>query len=97
MLDENDPLVALQKTRQKLGFYIKNILRSMKGIKFFETLKVAFEKTTGDVAVSRAAYFHSKAQKIINYAKSQIQLLEGAQPGTVINDKAVIYSNTGSI
>ena len=29
--------------------------------------------------------------------KSQIQLLEGAQPGTVINDKAVIYNDTGSV
>ena len=29
--------------------------------------------------------------------KSQIQLLDGAQSGTVINNKAVIYSNTGSV
>ena len=29
--------------------------------------------------------------------KSQIQLLDGAQSGTVVNDKAVIYSNTGSV
>ena len=29
--------------------------------------------------------------------KSQIQLFEGAQPGTVVNNKSVIYSNTGSV
>ena len=29
--------------------------------------------------------------------KSQIQLLDGAQSGTVVNNKAVIYSNTGSV
>ena len=28
---------------------------------------------------------------------SQIQLLDGAQSGTVVNNKAVIYSNTGSV
>ena len=29
--------------------------------------------------------------------KSQIQLFEGAQPGTVVNNKSVIYSKTGSV
>ena len=29
--------------------------------------------------------------------KSQIQLLDGAQSGTVVNNKSVIYSNTGSV
>ena len=29
--------------------------------------------------------------------KSQIQLLDSASPGTVVNDKAVIYSDTGSV
>ena len=66
IIDEKDPLVQLQKTRQKLGWSIKNILKSMKGLKFIETLKVAFEKTTGDKVISKAAYFNSKAQTIIN-------------------------------
>ena len=72
IIDEKDPLVQSQKTRQKLGFYIKNILESMKGLKFIETLKVTFEKTTGDVFVSKAAYYNSKAQTIIN----QIEITE---------------------
>ena len=29
--------------------------------------------------------------------KSQIQLFEGARPGAVVNNKSVIYSNTGSV
>ena len=41
IINEEDPLIQLQKTRQKLGFYIKNILESMKGLKFIETLKVS--------------------------------------------------------
>ena len=44
IIDETDPLVQLQKTRKKPGFYIKNILETMKGLKFIETLKVDFEK-----------------------------------------------------
>ena len=51
-----------KKKRRKLGFYIKNILKSMKGLKVIETLKVEFEKTTGDKVISKAAYFNSKAQ-----------------------------------
>ena len=66
VIDDKDPLVQLQKTRQKLGFYIKNILESMKGLKFIENLKVTFEKTTGDIIISKTAYFNSKAQTIIN-------------------------------
>ena len=64
VIDDKDPLVQLQKTRQKLGFYIKDILESMKGLKFIETLKVTFEKTTGDIIISKTAYFNSKAQTI---------------------------------
>ena len=66
MINEKDPLVQLQKTRPALGYNIKNILGSMKGIKFIETLKVTFEKISGDEVKSRAAYFNSMAQTVIN-------------------------------
>ena len=67
IINEEDPSIQLQKTRQKLGFYIKNILESMKGLKFIETLKVTFEKTTGREEITiKTAYFSSKAQTIIN-------------------------------
>ena len=75
VIDEKDPLVQLQKTRQKLGFYIKNILEYMKGLKFIENLKVAFEKTTGDEVISKTAYFNSKSQTIIN----QTEIAEALQ------------------
>ena len=51
--------------------------------------------------------FNLENKKIVNakpgtgandvVTKSQIQLLDSASPGTVVNDKAVIYSSTGSL
>ena len=41
----------------------------MKGIKYIETLKVTFEKLSGDEIVSKTAYFNSVAQTIINHTE----------------------------
>ena len=38
----------------------------MKGLKFVETLKVTFKKSTKDGTLDKTAYFNSKAQTIIN-------------------------------
>ena len=38
----------------------------MKGIKFFETLKVTFTKISGNETVYKTAYFNSTAQTITN-------------------------------
>ena len=64
-----------KKTRQKFGFKVKNILKSMKGIKFIETLKVTFEKITGSAVMSRTVYFNSMAKTIIN----QTEIAEALQ------------------
>jgi len=64
--NDKDPLVQLQNTRKGIETYIKDISTSMKGIKYIETLKITFEKLSGDEIVSKTAYFNSVAQTIIN-------------------------------
>ena len=41
---DKDPLTQLQNKRKAVEYHITKILTSMKGLKFIETLKVAFEK-----------------------------------------------------
>ena len=42
--NNKDPLVQLQNTRKAIAYYIISTLKSMKGIKFVETIKVTFTK-----------------------------------------------------
>ena len=42
------------------------MLKSIKGLKFVETLKVTFTKISGSETVNKTAYFNSKPQTIIN-------------------------------
>ena len=67
--NNKDPLVQLQNTRKSIESHIKDILTSMKGIKYIETLKVTFEKQSGGEIVSKTAYFNSVAQTIINHTE----------------------------
>ena len=64
--NDKDPSVQLQNTRKALESHIKIQLNEMKGLKFVETLKVTFEKKSGDEIVIKTAYFYSLAQTIIN-------------------------------
>ena len=61
-----DPLVQLQSTRKALEHHIISILTSMKGLKFIETLRVTFTKTSDSEIVHKTAYFNGAAQTIIN-------------------------------
>ena len=63
---DKDPSLQLQSTRKAIEYHIKNILKSMKGLKFVETLKVTFTKMSNKKIVYKTAYFNSKAQTIIN-------------------------------
>ena len=67
--NDKDPLVQLQNTRKGIESHIKDILTSMKGIKYIETLTVTFEKLSGDEIVYKTAYFNSVAQTIINHTE----------------------------
>ena len=64
--NDKDPLVQLQNTRKAIEHHIINILTSMKGLKFVETLRVTFKKLAEDGIIEKTAYFNSKAQTIIN-------------------------------
>ena len=64
--NNKDPSAQLQNTRKAIEHHIRNILESMKGLKFVETLKVTFKKLVKNGTLDKTAYFNSKAQTIIN-------------------------------
>lgn len=64
--NDKDPLIQLQNTRKAIETYIGDILTSMKGIKYVETLKVTFTKMSDEEIIFKTAYFNSPAQTIIN-------------------------------
>ena len=70
--NSKDPLMQLQNTRKAVAIHIEKILKSMKGLKFVETLRVTFEKQTGrEERIIKTAYFNSQPQTITN--NSQIE------------------------
>ena len=64
--NNKDPLVQLQNTRIAAAFHISNILTSMKGLKFVESLKVTFTKISDGETINKTVYFFSQPQTIIN-------------------------------
>ena len=73
--NNKDPSIQMHDTRLAIKMKINSQLNEMKGLKYVETLKVTFEKQTGDVPVYKKAYFNSLAQKIIN----QIEIADSVQ------------------
>ena len=66
IINNKDPLSQLQNTRNAIRNHINNMLISMKGLKFVETLRVTFKKSTNNEIMYKTAYFNSKPQTIIN-------------------------------
>ena len=66
VINNEDPLKQLQNTRKAVEYHIMKILKSMKGLKFVETLEVIFEKNVSGEIVYKTAYFNSKPQTITN-------------------------------
>ena len=64
--NNKDPLKQLQSTRKGIKFHIESILKSMKGLKFVENLKVTFKKNSKNEIITKTAYFNSKPKTIIN-------------------------------
>ena len=64
--NNKDPLAQPQNTRKAFEYHIVSILISMKGLKFVETFRVTFKKSSKDEIVYKTAYFNSKPQTIIN-------------------------------
>ena len=64
--NNKDPLAQLQNTRKAIEYHIVSILVSMKGLKFVETFRVTFKKSSKDEIEYKTTYFNSKPQTIIN-------------------------------
>ena len=89
--NEKDPLIQLNNTRKAVAKHIENILTSMKGLKFAETLRVTFEKQTGrEERIIKTAYFNSKPQTITN--DKQIELALSLSKQEILNYVAVWIS-----
>ena len=67
--NNEDPLAQLQNTRKAVEYHIVSMLKSMKGLKFVETIKVTFKKISNDGTLEKTAYFNSTPQTIINNAE----------------------------
>ena len=64
--NNKNPLAQLQNTRGVLAYHIKKMIKSMKGLKYVETLKITFEKFSGKEIMYKTAYFNTPAETIIN-------------------------------
>ena len=73
--NNKDPLKQLQSTRKGIKFHMESILKSMKGLKFVETLKITLKKVSNSGILEKTAYFNSKPQIIIN----NTEILESLQ------------------
>ena len=68
--DNLNPLNHFTKTRPQTESHLEDLLKTMKGFKFIETLEVTFEKDTIDsktgkrVSIYKAAFFNGKAKTI---------------------------------
>ena len=83
--NDNDPLAQMQNNRKIVEFHLNNVLSSMKGFKFVETLQVTFTNFSSDEdeIVIKTAYFNSKAQTIINHIEIHEALQTSKQ--TILN------------
>ena len=68
--DNLNPLNHFTKTRPQTESHLEDLLKTMKGFKFIETLEVMFEKDTIDsktrkrVSIYKTAFFNGKAKTI---------------------------------
>ena len=91
--NNKDPLMQLQNTRKAVANHTENILISMKGLKFVETLKVTFTKMSDGEIVYKTAYFNSSVQTIINNTEIDESLQVSKQD---ILNKISVWISEGS-
>ena len=76
----SNPFVQFIKTKELVESHLENLLKTMKGFKFVETLVVTFKKLKIDpkngkpVSVYRTAYFNSKAKTITKVSDIEPEL-----------------------
>ena len=79
LLDNLNPLNHFTKTRPQTESHLEDLLKTMKGFKFIETLEVTFEKDTIDsktgkrVSIYKTAFFNGKAKTITNESSDILQ------------------------
>ena len=66
IINNKDPLIQLQKTRKAINHHIKSKLKSKRGLKFIETLRVTFRKPKDNQIEFKTAFFNSKPHEITN-------------------------------
>ena len=93
--DNLNPLNHFTKTRPQTESHLKNLLKTMKGFKFIETLEVTFKKDTIDsktgkcVSIYKTAFFNGKAKTITKVDDIEPELNMSMQEILNTNDKWV--------
>ena len=93
--DNLNPLNHFTKTRPQTESHLEDLLKTMKGFKFIETLEVTFEKDTIDsktgkhVSIYKKAFFNGKAKTIIKVDDIEPELNMSRQEILNVIDKWV--------
>ena len=80
LLDNLNPSNHFTKTRPQTESHLEDLLKTMKGFKFIETLEVTFEKDTVDsktgkrVSIYKTAFFNGKAKIVTKVDDSEPEL-----------------------
>ena len=61
IVDNKDPLHQLTETKKVIEHYLNKELGELKGFKYIETLKMAFEKQLGGKIITKTVYFNSRS------------------------------------
>ena len=78
--DNFNPLNHFTKTKVLVESHLEDLLKTMKGFKFMETLEVTFEKETIDsktgkrVSIYKTAFFNGKAKTITNDIEPELSM-----------------------
>ena len=63
---QKNPLIQLEMTRKVIEYNLGKMLALYKGIKYNETLKVTFTKTSGEQLITKTAYFTSPVEIVVD-------------------------------
>ena len=97
--DNLNPLNHFTKTRPQTESHLEDLLKTMKGFKFIETLEVTFEKDTIDsktgkrVSICKTAFFNGKAKTITKVDDIEPELNMSRQEILNVIDKLVSESS----
>ena len=95
LLDNLNPLNHFTKTRPQTESHLEDLLKTMKGFKFIETLELTFEKDTIDsktgkhVSIYKTAFFNGKAKTITKVDDIEPELNRSRQEILNVIDKWV--------